>query len=97
MIPATEPTPGLAVLCDRDGVIQEVVRDGFALGDRLAPGRGLTEVVDAACVEKARDFLSALREQQAAFNWELNVPLGGGRVVSLHFAGGAASSSRNWL
>ncbi|HEY9422623.1 MAG TPA: HAMP domain-containing sensor histidine kinase, partial [Thermoanaerobaculia bacterium] len=83
-------TSGIAVLCDAAGIIQEIVRDGLGLAGRVSPGQPLTAVVDGACVQKTEAFLDALRSHNAAFNWELNVPDGDGRVESLHFAGGAA-------
>jgi two-component system OmpR family sensor kinase len=81
---------GIALLCDPAGTIQELVRDGIGVAERVAPGQPLTDLVDPPCVDKTRAFLEALRAQNAAFNWELNVPVAGGRVESLHFAGGAA-------
>jgi len=89
---ATERATGIALLCDPEGRIQEVVRDGLGLQDRVTPGLLLTEMVDPHCEEKARAFLEALRAQSAAFNWELNVPVESGRVEPLHFAGGAADT-----
>jgi len=85
-----ERAVGIALLCDPQGTIQEVVRDGLGLQGRVAPGLPLTEMVDPHCEEKARAFFETLRTQSAAFNWELNVPVESGRVEPLHFAGGAA-------
>lgn len=79
---------GLALLCDPQGTVAEVVRDGLGLPVE-AVGRPLASLVDPACADKAGAFLSVLRTQQAAFNWEMNMPVEG-RVVPLHFAGAAA-------
>ncbi len=82
---------GIALLCDVQGTIQHVIRDELDLGDRIAPGRPLTLVVDRASFKKALNFLVALREQKAVFDWEMNVTLNeplNGETVTLHFAGG---------
>jgi signal transduction histidine kinase len=84
-----EQTPGIALLCEPDGTVREIVRDGLGIAGRIQPGRLLVDMVDKACVEKAEAFLDTLRRQLAAFNWEINVPVGDGRPTPLHFAGGA--------
>jgi signal transduction histidine kinase len=80
---------GVALLCDPQGTVAEVVRDGLGIAAAEAVGRPLTSLVDPACEDKAAAFLGALRSQQAAFNWEMDVPVAG-RVLPLHFAGAAA-------
>lgn len=84
-----EGSTGVALLCDPQGTVSEVVRDGLGIAAAQAVGRPLTSLVDPACADKAAAFLRALRSQQAAFNWEMNVPVEG-RVLPLHFAGAAA-------
>ncbi|HEX8560430.1 MAG TPA: HAMP domain-containing sensor histidine kinase [Pyrinomonadaceae bacterium] len=83
---------GVALACDRDGFVREVVSDGLGLAERLAPGRRFAEVCDAGCADKAEAFFAELRRSGAAFGWELVVRDGGGRLVPLHFAGGAEPS-----
>lgn len=78
---------GIALVCDEEGTVAEILRDGLGLG--LAPGRPLAGMVDPACADKAGAFLKTLRAQDAAFNWELTVPTADGHVLPLHFAGGA--------
>lgn len=82
---------GLALRCDGEGAVEEVLRDGLGLG--VAPGRRFADLVDNASAAKARAFVEALRTQGAAFNWELNVPTADGGVESLHFAGGSSGPS----
>jgi signal transduction histidine kinase len=82
---------GIALLCDVQGTIQHVIRDELNLGDRIAPGRSFTLVVDRASFKKALNFLVTLREQKAVFDWEMNITLDGperNETVTLHFAGG---------
>jgi signal transduction histidine kinase len=85
----SEGTTGLALLCDPQGTVSEVVRDGLGVAAAQTVGRPLTALVDPDCEDKAASFLRTLRSQQAAFNWEMNVPVKG-RMVPLHFAGAAA-------
>jgi two-component system, OmpR family, sensor kinase len=84
---AAETPAGIALLCDAQGTILEVVRDELGLGERLAPGQSFTDIPDSESREKAGLFLATIRYQGAAFDWELNVDLGE-RLGVLHFAGG---------
>ncbi len=87
-----EQAGGIALLCDLDGTIRQVVRDELELGERVAPGRSLTMLVDRGSLQKTLNFLVELRTQGAAFDWELNVPLAD-QVTTLHFAGALADES----
>jgi two-component system, OmpR family, sensor kinase len=82
-----ERSAGIALLCDAQGTVLEVVRDELGLGERLTPGQSFADIADGESLEKARLFLATLRYQGAAFDWELNVDLGE-RISVLHFAGG---------
>jgi signal transduction histidine kinase len=77
---------GLAVLCDVQGTILDVVRDDLGVAGRLAPGRPLTLVVDRGSLSKALSFLVDLRAQGTAFGWELNVATPE-TTTTLQFAG----------
>jgi signal transduction histidine kinase len=83
----TEPA-GIALLCDREGKIVQVVRDELGVAAGVRAGQPFTEFVDAESIKKAEAFLAVLRFQQAAFNWQMNVNLNE-QVISLHFAGSA--------
>lgn len=85
----TPSQTGLAFLCDADGNIVQVIRDDLGIGARLAPGQPLVRVVERGSLIKTLNFLTELKTRGAVFDWELNVPLAE-RVVTLHFAGGAA-------
>ena len=76
---------GIAVSCDRQGMILEVLHDGLGL-DRLQPGRPLTATLDPGSIGKALNFLETLRRRGKAFDWELNVQHRDG-VEALHFVG----------
>lgn len=85
-------TPGVALVCDLEGDILEVIRDDLGFADQSVQGRPFALVVDRASFRKALSLLTELKVQDAAFGWELNVPIGG-QVTTLHFAG-AASDDR---
>ena len=85
-------TPGLALLCDRAGVIQRVLCDDvFPAGD-VQPGQPLADRLDPDSREKASHLLAEVIAQGSAFDWELNVSLHG-RVFTLHFSGVADEAS----
>lgn len=84
-LPSENTQTGLALLCDDDGLVLDVVRDDLGLGAEIV-GRLFTLVVDRGSMSKALSFLTELREEGAAFNWELNIPLQG-EVQTLHVAG----------
>lgn len=74
------PAPaGLAVRCDLQGYVQSVIRDELGV-DGLAPGRALSQVVEAGSRTKLLSFLVELRAQGAAFDWEVNFVCGGHAV-----------------
>ncbi|MFP3896493.1 MAG: GGDEF domain-containing protein [Anaerolineales bacterium] len=84
MGPENKPT-GIALLCDGQAIIQEVIHDGLGL-DGLAPGEPLSQLVDAASRIKLLNFLVQAREERAALCWEINVP-GDGEVTTLRLSG----------
>lgn len=85
---------GIALLCDRDGEILDIICDALELTG-VGVGRHLTEVVDEGSAEKARHLLASLREGEAAFDWELNACADNG-IITLRFAG-VALEDRIWV
>ena len=75
----------LAVLCDAAGAVRRVLYDGLGAGVK-ASGQPLESALDCGSDEKCRAFLDAVRARGAAYDWEMNLPVGG-RVRSLHFSG----------
>ncbi len=80
--------PGLAVLCDSQGVVADILQDELNATEGLVIGQPFTALLDTDCADKARNFLDAVRRAGAAFNWELMINRGG-VPLPLHFAGGA--------
>ncbi len=81
---------GIAVICDGQGIVQSVVRDELGLASRLSPGNSILDLVDPVDQEKGRQFLLALQNRQAVFDWEI-VARWQEKLLPLHFAGGAVN------
>ncbi|MBN1122539.1 MAG: HAMP domain-containing histidine kinase [Anaerolineae bacterium] len=77
---------GTAFRCDYSGTIKQIVRNDSGMLDGLAVGQLLADVIDPASHDKMQNFLKAVNEQGAAFDWELNVR-DGDQLTTLHFAG----------
>lgn len=80
-----EDCAALAVLCDAGGVVRQVLYDGPDAVPAAA-GRPFESVLDCGSDEKCRAFLDTIRAKGAAYDWEMNVPVGGGLRV-LRFSG----------
>lgn len=78
---------GIALRCDENGIVLEVVRDALQLAERVPPGASVLELADAVDIAKARNFLHELQQKRAAFDWEISVG-GPAGLQTMHFAGG---------
>lgn len=83
-----ERPAGIALVYTFQGTLVRVLRDDLGLGKRVALGQEFSQLVDHGSVDKAGRFLAALQANQAAFDWELYIPIGS-EAISLHFAGSA--------
>ena len=77
---------GLILICDCRGVIERAIRDDLGMGDRVAPGTSLVELVDPGSASKASGFLQAMRDEGAALGWPMSAPVGG-ELTLLYFIG----------
>ncbi len=77
---------GLVVRCSAHGVISRVVKHELDLAASVTPGAALADLAGAQDREKVERFLTELRTNQVAYDWEITVPLGRG-PVPLHFSG----------
>jgi signal transduction histidine kinase len=82
---------GLALVCDLQGLILQVLRNDLNL-EKAAKGQLFFGLVDSADRSKAMNFLTEIKSQGAILDWEMNVPAAQG-IVTLHFAGGLAGES----
>lgn len=86
MLPEREPErTGLALLCTRDGVIEQILRDDLGVA---TTGAKLTELVDSGSSKKAEKLLATLGQREYTTGWQINVPFDAG-ARPLTFAGAA--------
>ena len=83
---------GLALLCDAQGLLEQVLHDDLEMASKARLGRPFTQLIDPPGLGKALSFLAVLRARGAAFDWELTVSANGG-VQVLHFTGVVAGSN----
>lgn len=84
-----EELAALALLCDTNGVVRQILYDGLG-AVQISPGLPFESALDFESREKGRAFLAVVREKGAAFDWELNVAVGG-RVRSIRFSASATA------
>lgn len=84
-----EELAALALLCDTNGIVQQVLYDGLGARQILS-GQSFESALDVESREKGRAFLEVVREKGAAFDWELNLPIGG-QVRSIRFSASATA------
>jgi signal transduction histidine kinase len=84
-----EELAALALLCDMNGVVRQVLYDGLDAG-QISQGQAFESALDFESREKGRAFLEAVREKGAAFDWELNLAVRE-RVRSIRFSGSATA------
>lgn len=82
----TQTEAGFIILCDSAGLILEVLADHTGLLDAYKPGQPLALFFDSSSVDKALQFMQAIRKNQAAFDWELDIR-DQDRLVTMFFAG----------
>ena len=68
---------GIVLICDRDGIVQGVVRDDTGLSARIPAGAHIRDLMDADMHVKVGAFLAAMQTQQGAYNCELNLTMSG--------------------
>lgn len=81
-----EEVAAFAVLCDAGGAVRQVLHDGLGAGTAAAPGQPFESILDGGSCEKCRAFLDAVLAKGAAYDWEMNVTVGG-QLRSLRFSG----------
>jgi hypothetical protein len=81
---------GLVVRCSADGVISRVVKLQLDLAAPVSVGASLVELADEQDRAKVGLFLTELRTEKVAYDWEIMVRLARG-PVPLHFSGSVVS------
>jgi diguanylate cyclase (GGDEF)-like protein/PAS domain S-box-containing protein len=77
----------LALLCNRQGIILQILRDDLGLPGYIQPGKVWTGLIGPSDLSRAMDFWQALRDQQAISGWELNVLATQGQIAMQFNAG----------
>ncbi|MFO7850165.1 MAG: HAMP domain-containing sensor histidine kinase [Spirochaetia bacterium] len=78
---------GMAVICDPLGRVRKVLRNELCRSLKLESGTPLTSVIDPDSIQKFFTFLYRLREEQALYDWSINVVCNDS-VLELFFVGG---------
>ncbi len=87
MSPSSSTSAGIALLCDTEGRIIEILGGQSTWGDRLSAGRMFSSALAQDSVEKGLRFFQHIRETHAAFGWELQVHAEDGQAAALSFNG----------
>lgn len=79
------------MVCSSDGTVRRVLCNDLEVGPDLKAGTPLVSVFAPDSRDKARQFLNHVLEEQAAFDWQLNVQQEHS-TTALQFAGGIVDS-----
>lgn len=85
-------TTGLALRCDPQGNIVEVLQNPPALGLAIEIGMPFTRLAAPGSLAKALSFVRELNTNQAAYDWELDIQVGES-VKTCYFTGGKTGDS----
>jgi PAS domain S-box-containing protein len=77
---------GVALSCDLQGRIQQVISDDLGLTGKDSPGRHFTQLVHERDAGRAFEFLRAVHERGNVFDWEITARLGS-NDQAVHFVG----------
>ena len=82
-----ENNAALALLCDNNGVVRQILDDSLSAGE-IAAGQSLEPALDQGSLEKWRAFLDTVLSKGAAHGWEMNLAVGG-RIRLFRFSANA--------
>ena len=74
------------IYCNLKGDIIETLYDGLNIHDYIITKKSFLNLVDEGSIEKANEFLKKIRNDSAAFDWELDV-LSEHKIKVIHFSG----------
>jgi PAS domain S-box-containing protein len=87
VIPGSPISAAIALLCDTEGRILEILGDGLGLAGRFPAGRLFNSGLAAGSLVKSLSFLQEIRANRAAFEWELQIAAENGPACTLYFDG----------
>jgi PAS domain S-box-containing protein len=88
----TQRMQGIALLCDRNGEIQRILRDDLDLAEHIEVGQSFTALFPPWQQESAQQFIAEIQSHKAALDRELALRLGE-RTAHLYLAGGAVNDA----
>ena len=94
---------GIAIVCDADGQITQILLDDRKILGNKVLGRSFAAIFDRGSLVKALNFVTEIKSHRAAFDWQLSLLIGN-EISVLNFSGilfqqgflivGAKSSSK---
>jgi len=87
MIPSHPSTAGIALACNAEGRVIEILADQLGLADCFPTGHLFTSCLASGSLAKSLDFQAEVRSREAAFECELQIAPENGPVRTLCFAG----------
>jgi PAS domain S-box-containing protein len=87
MIRGSASSAGIALLCNTEGHVLEVLSDQLGLEDRFSAGRPFSSGLAAGSLAKSLSFLQEICASQAGFDWELQLAGKDGPESTLSFNG----------
>jgi len=75
---------GLA--CDYDGKIIEILYDNLGIADPAEIGKSFPKILDVESIEKGSDFIKKIKDEDAVYDWELNLGFNG-ELIIIHVSG----------
>ncbi|MFW6103655.1 MAG: ATP-binding protein, partial [Bacteroidota bacterium] len=67
---------GFALLCSKEGVTEQVIRDDLGIGDMAPEGRLFIDLMDSGSRIKSMNFLFDIKTKEVAYDHQLNVWVG---------------------
>ena len=85
MIPGAPSPAGIALRCDAEGRILEILADSLGLAGCFPAGRLFNSCLTPPSLARSFSFLQKIRASQASFEWELQLAAEDGRARALYF------------
>jgi two-component system OmpR family sensor kinase len=87
VIPGAPSPAGIALRCDAEGRILEILADSLGLAGCFPAGRLFSSCLTPPSLARSFSFLQKIRASQASFEWELQLAAEDGRARALYFDG----------
>jgi signal transduction histidine kinase len=84
---AANRSAGIALYCDAEGRILEILVDRLGLAGSFPAGRVFSSCFTSASLARSFSFLADIRAGQASFEWELQIAAEGGSSRAFYFDG----------